>query len=341
MIDRRVILIAVTIIAFAPGRLCASLKPIVMNSGPERPAGLAAMEPGEISELAVMLDDVPTSGWTYGCSPTAAGMIFGYYDRNGYAEMYTGPTNGGVAPLEDLGVQTSLIASRKGRDGRQTEGHVDDYWISYGMAGPDPWETGSGEEHLWDSIADYLGTSQWKWDFVGTDGEEDFNTDGTTALWTYDSGSRLDDYIPPASSGSPQTALTHGMRLFAESRGYEVLDNFTQRIEPLYEDGFSFADYMAEIDSEHPVMIQLEGHSMVGVGYNAEDRLVYVHNTWDNEIHEMVWGGSYAGMDHIAVTVIHLAPTASTVPEPATVVLLSLSGIVLLMKRTPGRTARH
>jgi len=120
-----------------------------------------------------------------------------------------------------------------------------------------------------------------------------------------------------------------------------VLDNFTQRIEPLYEDGFSFADYMAEIDSEHPVMIQLEGHSMVGVGYNAEDRLVYVHNTWDNEIHEMVWGGSYAGMDHIAVTVIHLAPTASTVPEPATVVLLSLSGIVLLMKRTPGRTARH
>jgi hypothetical protein len=27
--------------------------------------------------------------WWYGCSPTAAGMLIGYYDRNGYSNLVT------------------------------------------------------------------------------------------------------------------------------------------------------------------------------------------------------------------------------------------------------------
>jgi hypothetical protein len=56
-----------------------------------------------LPQSAVMLSGVPTSTWTYGCSATSAGILFGYYDRNGYSGMYTGPDNGGVAPLTDLG----------------------------------------------------------------------------------------------------------------------------------------------------------------------------------------------------------------------------------------------
>ncbi len=53
-----------------------------------------------------------------------------------------------MPPLTDLGNQSSLIASRNGFDGRTTRGHVDDYWVGYQSAGPDPWE-GHWPEHTW------------------------------------------------------------------------------------------------------------------------------------------------------------------------------------------------
>ena len=96
-------------------------------------------------------------------------MLFGYYDRNGYPYMYTGPANGGVAPLTDLGqgIDTpiagacSIIATQKDFDGRSTRGHVDDYWISYNSPGPDPWVSNNWTEHTWGGCtADYLGTKQ-------------------------------------------------------------------------------------------------------------------------------------------------------------------------------------
>jgi hypothetical protein len=65
---------------------------------------------------------------------------------------------------------------------------------------------------------------------------------------------------------------------------------------------------MAEINAGRPVLIQLNGHTMTGVGYDVTGQTVYVHDTWDNSVHSMTWGGSYSGMNHIAVTVIHLAP---------------------------------
>ena len=45
--------------------------------------------------------DVPAFNWTYGCSATSAGMLCGYYDRNGYPNLYTGTVNGGVCPLDN------------------------------------------------------------------------------------------------------------------------------------------------------------------------------------------------------------------------------------------------
>jgi hypothetical protein len=39
------------------------------------------------------LSNVPAFDWSYGCSATSAAMLFGYYDRSGYSNMYTGPTN--------------------------------------------------------------------------------------------------------------------------------------------------------------------------------------------------------------------------------------------------------
>jgi len=290
-----------------------------MNSPPTPPVGVERTVVRSIPASVVMLNNVPTSIWTYGCSATSAGMIFGYYDRTGYPNMYTGPANGGVAPLTDLGqgIETpipgscSIIATQDGFDGRTVRGHVDDYWTGYLDPGPDPWE-GHWDEHAWaDCTADYMGTNQWKWDFEpwpNGDGNRDNNVDGATSLFTYGSADKLHDFVPPANCGLPQTELCHGMRLFAESRGYTVLENYTQNIDPCYPGGFSFADYMAEIDAGRPVMIHVIGHSMVGVGYEAATQTVYIHNTWDNSVHNMTWGESYSGMNHAAVTVLHLAP---------------------------------
>jgi hypothetical protein len=293
-----------------------------MNSGPTPSADISQNIINVLPQSAVMLNNVPTSSWTYGCSATSAGMMFGYYDLHGYSNMYTGPYNGGVVPLTDLGNKASIIATQLGFDGRTTRGHVDDYWISSGSQGPDPWQTNNWTEHTWQGCtADYMGTNQWKWDFSG-DGVKDFNVDGSTALFSY-SGSwgsqKLYDYIPPASAGLPQTELCHGLRLFAESRGYSVIENYTQEINEVYTGGFTFQDYMNEINNGYPVMIQVTGHSMVGVGYNASDQTVYLHDTWGDYTASMTWGGSYSGMEQQAVTVIHLVP----IPEPATLMLLS------------------
>jgi len=304
---------------------------VVMDSGPVPPADVSQQIVDPMPQDVVMLNDVPTSGWTYGCSATSAGMIFGYYDRTGYPDMYTGPANGGVAPLTSLGAQCSIIATRNGFDGRVTNGHVDDYWISYLSPGPDPWE-GNWPEHTWgECTADYMGTNQWKWDFDG-DFVTSSNVDGATTFFLAGGATKLYDYVPRASAGQPRTALTHGLRLFAESRGYDVVENYTQRTDNRVAGGFSFADYMAEIDAGYPVMLQVTGHTMVGVGYDSDTQTVYLHDTWGNYVASMPWGGEYAGMEMFAVTVIHLAPLPTGAREARLDARLAIDpGVVVKM----------
>lgn len=291
-----------------------------MNSPPVRPSGFPDTTV-TVMPLGSVTLSIPSSCWTYGCSATSAGMMFAYYDRNSHPNLYTGPANGGVCPLTNLGQgmgtpiagSCSIIATMNGFDGRTSRGHVDDYWIDNDAEGPDPWEA-HWTEHTWGGCtADFMGTSQWKWDNDGNGATED-NTDGATSLWSYDSASRLYDYVPPAENGLPQTGLCHGLRLFAESRGYTVVENYTQKVDARVTGGFSFADYKAEIDAGRPVMIQVTGHSMVGVGY-ADPSTVYLHDTWDNSLHSMTWGGSYEGRLHQAMTVLHLETAALSTPS--------------------------
>ena len=108
------------------------LELMVIDSPPAPPLSVEAqiVGPGVLAETAKMLSGVPTSDWTYGCSATAAGMMFGYYDRHPsgyYADMYSGPANGGVAPLTDLGNQCSIIATE---DGMKRESSVGDFCIA-------------------------------------------------------------------------------------------------------------------------------------------------------------------------------------------------------------------
>ncbi len=40
--------------------------------------------------LLLLLSGVPSYHWIYGCSPTAAGMLLGYYDSHGYPNLVEG-----------------------------------------------------------------------------------------------------------------------------------------------------------------------------------------------------------------------------------------------------------
>jgi hypothetical protein len=303
------------------------LDKMFINGPPKPPPGFeAARQPVDVAglrsvETAYTIPGVPAFDWVMGCTATSAAMIAGYYDRTAYPNMYTGPANGGVVPLDnsiwgtwmdgagDTYGQTPLSATRQGLDGRSTFGHIDDYWVEYDSSDPDPF-IGNWTEHTYgESTGDYMKTNQSTY----------LNVDGSTWVYGYDSStpltcSDMEFYEVDDEDG------TYGWKLFYESRGYTVTTCYNQKTDNQYVGGFSFDDYKAEIDAGRPVMIHVEGHTMVGVGYDDVENTVYLHDTWDYATHSMTWGGTYGDppydMEMISVSIVHLEP--GEVLEPPT-----------------------
>lgn len=301
-----------------------SIDEIIINGPPTPPPGyerttVELPEPNPAAGVNV-LTGVPAFDWSFGCSATSAAMIAGYYDRTGYPNMYTGPTNGGVMPLDnspwpdwidsngDTRHQCPLSATHNGLDGRTVRGHVDDYWYYYGQPGPDPYVTDGWPEHTaGDCTGDFMNTSKW---FPAYS----LNTDGGTTFYYYTNGaptpcSDLEAAGPPyAYDGGC------GLKRFYESRGYTVSGEYNQYIQGQGSNpalGFTYADYKAEIDAGRPVMINVTGHTMVGLGYDDTTNLMYIHDTWDYNTYTMFWDGTYHGMQHFGVTIAQLAAVAN------------------------------
>ncbi len=265
---------------------------------------------------------VPPYTWEYGCSSVSGSMIAAYYDRNGYPNMYTGSTNGGLMPLvydpkdwpwsawtETVGGQlytylnNPLIASHNGLDGRTTRGSIDDYWYAINSDN-DPYISGGWTPHTWgDAIGDYMYTSQ----------SVKGNVDGSTRFLNYRSSTRLTCAEMESSTYGgfliKDIDGTYGRKQFYQARGYTVTDCYNQPTDNQYSGGFSFSQFMTEINSGHPVMLNLEGHTIVGIGYDNSTNTVYINDTWDFSNHTMTWGGSYDGMALFSVSIVNLAPT--------------------------------
>lgn len=286
-------------------------------NGPSRP-----LPEFEAERQALMTDivpegtlaDFPSYDWVFGCSAVSGAMIAAWYDRGAYPNLYTGPTNGGVMPITDTSWSTwtdgfvtypnnPLIASHSGLDGRTTKGSIDDYWISYGSGAQDPYMTGGWTPHTWgDAIGDYMKTSQYVYN----------NTDGSTHFYTWYSSAKL-TCADMVSNDVDHLDGTYGRKLFYEAHGYTVTDCYNQNTDNNYSGGFSLANFQAEIDAGHPVLLNLAGHSIVGYGYNGST--IYIRDTWDSDpshTYTMQWGGSYEGMELQSVSVVKLSPTHGT-----------------------------
>ncbi len=122
-----------------------------------------------------------------------------------------------------------------------------------------------------------------------------------------------------------------GLKLFFECRGYYVNTFYNQHIlgyngNP---NGFTFSDYQQQINAGRPVLIQLTGHTMLGIGYSTNGNTVILYDTWDHLAHEMTWGGSYGGFTHHGISVVELCPN-NTKP------LASLSKMEYFIDIDPG-----
>ncbi len=274
-----------------------------------------------------MIANFPSFSWVFGSSAVSGAMIAGYYDRNGFPEMYTGPTDSGIMPLTDTSWPTwtdinsdtypnnPLVASKNGVDGRTSRGSIDNYWVQIDSTADDPFITNGWPEHTWSTaIGDFMKTSQKTYQ----------NDDGSTGFYNWTDGTQLTcdametAYFPIWEMYINQVDGTYGRKEFYEARGYTVTDCYNQKTDNQYTGGFSFDDFKAEIDAGHPVLINIAGeseaHSMVGYGYIDDTNTIYIRDTWDNDPgthYTMTWGGSYSGMELDSVSIVRLAPPPS------------------------------
>jgi hypothetical protein len=246
--------------------------------------------------------EVPSYLWSYGCTVTAAAMLAGYYDRHGFWCTYNGTINGGAAPVNNswpsahfyesgyyvVNYDNSIAASKNGRDGRTTDGHVDDFWRElHGTGDPDPW-VNNLPPHAFDEgdlpcIADYTGSSQ---DYFNME-------DGGTRVSYYTSNNKLHDLTACEYEPTKTRDITHGLKVFFEQGANAIVaDVYTQHIYGYNgtSAGFTFNEFKAEIDAGRPVLIHYRKHTAIGIGYNAAENQYAIYDTWSEAKRIMNWG---------------------------------------------------
>jgi len=262
----------------------------------------------------VVLGNTANYAWWYGCSPTSAGMMMGYYDRNVYqGNTYPNLVPGGVAEATTYAGVPPFLAN----NAIASAGHIADFYKT------PPGYGGSGDDnvpatHSFNCLADFMGTSQ---DNLPTGGAPVTNVNGGTTFYYWTNGAPF-TAADALAYNVWQADGMYGIGEYVKYCGYDYKTLYTQHIyvsSSSFPLGFTYPQYQAEIDAGRPVLIQVEGHTMLGYGYDAANNLVDVYDTWapnGQNPGTMTWGGAYSGMNQWGVVVM------DPVPEPSTIVLL-------------------
>ncbi|HIE11464.1 MAG TPA: hypothetical protein EYP62_07610 [Kiritimatiellae bacterium] len=298
--------------------------------------------------------DIPAYDWHYGCFGTASGILMGYWDRNGFPNMYTGPTANGIAPLTNSGTNSgirSLWATQAAFDGRSATnyGHVDDYWITYESEDADPWHT-RGCEHPPDCVGDFIGLNQNRW--TNLNSECNGNRDGWAFNYFDTSGARRVNFTPGPEAGLPARDVQSGLRAYAQYRGYTA-DSFSQLVD-IWTDtppgqGFTFQDVVREIEAGYPLLLMLQDHiycrtsgynpdvhALVVCGYRVTDdglQQVRVRTGWTTDTNaydlkswaEEKWYSWFGSWPRGAIG-FHPRPQVSSVSRSGATIIISWAG---------------
>ena len=296
--------------------LCAAATMFIVGNGAYAAPELVAHTAGG------SLSGAGTYDWWYGCSPTSAGMLLGQYDRNGYSNLVPG----GNAEINTFGNPGALVNSAIA-----SSGHIHDF---YGNLSPSAGYLFANDDvsqpfHSFDSLADFMGTSQDAYE----------NSNGSTTFYFYDDNSPLTaaDIYSYGPSYYNRDGM-YGIGEYTKYAGYDATVLYSQYIYGFggKSAGFTYAQYKAEIDAGRGVLIQVQTHTMYGYGYIDGTNTIKVYDTWapaGSNPGTMTWGGSYASLGQFGVTVLGgLTP----IPEPAFVqmgALLGMSGLGFLRLR--------
>ena len=246
---------------------------------------------------------MPEAEYMYGCTPTAAAMLLGYYDLYGYrgadlsgivegdVDLKSRGKDGNIADMDAFDtVLGRLTASEDfvyrfhARNGRATTAAQE---LVYAFK--DDGTTLNTD--IWNCLADYLGTGQfWR-------GNENLSTTDSYCsleqLYTYTHTVTFKSGRTSKTIPYYEKAMLYGLDLYVKSRGYELDYEITGTFLADVAGGtFTFADYMREIDSGRPVLISITGHSMVGYGYNADTKEIIFDDCY-NSGRRMAWDGTY------------------------------------------------
>lgn len=252
----------------------------------------------------LLANSMPQAEYMYGCVPTAMAMLLGYYDLYGYQGKDLSKIVEGTVSLKSRGtdgdaydmdafdtVLGKLTASKEyvyrfySRDGQETTPEQE---LEYTFQ--DDGKTLKTDE--WNCLADYLGTGQfWR------------GADNLVTLVSYCSLAdlynnnysdvRIKDGSTVRMVRYNDTTMLPGLDLYVQSRGY-LLDYETTGTYQVDVDGgsFTFKDYMKEIDSGRPVLISIEGHVMIGYGYNQKTQEIIFDDCYRAD-QRMAWDGTY------------------------------------------------
>ena len=246
---------------------------------------------------------MPEAEYMYGCTPTAFGMLLGYYDLYGYR---------GTA-LDNI-IEGDVALKSRGTDGNAYDMDAFDIVLGKAIASEEyvyrfhsrnSVETTPAQEleytfkedgktlntDEWNCIADYIGTGQfWR-------GNSNLSTSvaygSIEELYGYEFNEPISDGTTTMQVRYLYTTMLYGLDLYVQSRGY-ALDYEITGAYPVDVCGgdFTFEDYKAEIDAGRPMLISIEGHSMVGYGYNDATREIIFDDCYRAD-QRMVWGESY------------------------------------------------
>jgi len=267
--------------------------------------GFIQLKSGTIDPPDLVKLQVPPYLWSYGCTNTAAAMLIGYYDQNCYKKLYIGRKNGGTAPFDNhfwesrplaapegetyVNYNNSISASKNGFDDRNSNGHVDDYWLCMFCSGNDPHPQVNGyPPHPFGPercTGDYMGTSQDYYNNVDAGTTFEFTSDNSKF---YVQGSTRENDSPRKKNGMK------GLCELIEACGYNIETCYSQ---PIFgysgiQAGFTFSDFKAEIDAGMPVIITFAGHTCIGVGYSNSTQKIRIYTTWSETPWDMVWGSN-------------------------------------------------